>query len=299
MSLDRDVPKSGNPARAFAKATTILLGLLLLFWGAVAIVEAQGVPDIVMGAFVITASTFAIPAIAHKAAMRFSIASRSFGPVIAMVAVTVGGLVCFFIGVGLEKRFDPEAAAAREARAATLARNREEADNKLEAERRKAAQHKEETEFQSAPNERAGTEQAFNGLWTSVTGALEPCEQAQQSLGQQLRNGSFSAAAYREAESGRQSCFSAYRKLQTLSPPFGISGDSEAATKTGLENCASAAMARMTFFDIASDIIDGERQPSRLAAAQAQNDAAKAATLQCVAHIIDGATKAGVKITQK
>ena len=136
-----------------ARILTVAVGLFLLLWGSVAIAEGQGVADVIMGVLVAAASLFAIPAIARKAALRFPIVSRSYGPVIAMAAVSMVGLVCFSIGVGLEKRFDPKAAAAREARVATLAREREEADQSHETERRNAQQHKEAAQKQLSREE--------------------------------------------------------------------------------------------------------------------------------------------------
>lgn len=293
--LEIDEPVETTEARSpfygLARVLTFAAGLLLLLMGIGAMVKPLGFPEIAMGSFAVLASTFAIPAIARRSAGRFPVIARSYGPLLAMAVVAALGIVGFLIGVSLEERFDPKAAADRQARIET-------SQKKREAERVAIERQQKAKATRSVQYERAGTEQDFNRLWVAVKNALEPCEQAQQSLGQQLRRGAFSAAAYREAETGRQVCFASYRKLQAVALPPGISSESKAATKAGLENCASAAMARMTFFNVASSIIDGDRRPSQLAAAQSQNDAAQNETLRCVAQIMDGAAKAGVKIAE-
>lgn len=283
----------------FARILTFAVAIILLIWAATAIAAFRGVPDAVMAAFLVLACAFALPAVTGKAAHRLPVIGRSFGPLLAMAAITALGIICSLISISVEKRFDPEAASARKGQADKWNEEREAASAKRQSELSAVAQRESASKRQAAATARAEVEQDFNRVWLSVTDALDPCEQAQQSFGEQLRSGAFSAAAYQEAASGRQACFAAYRALQVISPPSGISDESASLTKAGIESCASAAMARMTFFDIASSIIDGDRRPSRLAAAKAQNDAARSATLQCVAQIMGGAGKSGVKISKK
>jgi hypothetical protein len=300
MALVAIDPKTGEPIetakspssrRIVVRVLTAATGVLLLLVSIGSMVKPQGFPEMAIGVFAMLASALAIPAIARKASDHFPIVAWSFGPLLGMAALTAFGVVCFIIGVSIEERLDPEASAARQARIET-------SKQKREADRLAAEQQQKVKDTRTVQQKHAGTEQDINRLWVTVKNALEPCEQAQQSLGQRLRQGAFSAAAYQEAEAGRQVCFASYRKLQSVKLPAYISSESRAATKAGLESCAAAAMARMTFFNVASSIIDGDRRPSQLAAAQSQNDAAQNETLRCVAQIMDGAAKAGVKIAE-
>ncbi len=158
------------------------------------------------------------------------------------------------------------------------------------------AQTAETSRFQQTEISKQATQRSFDRLWTEVLRYTQPCENAQNRLANIFAQGNFSVEAYDAARRGQVTCLDSYQSLQSMASPDSLPSDAKQNVQTGLKACADAALARMTFMSKAASIIDGDRRPSNVSAAKAQSEAAQISTLQCVAGITDGATKAGATI---
>lgn len=210
-------------------------------------------------------------------------------PFILAGAMLWGGVVLSVVAYNAWETAHPEIAAKKAA------------DRKAKADAA-AARERDETarlarEEQAAVLAKRGERQrALNAMWGQVTAQMEPCEKSQQYLAEVLGRPGALVQSYQMAAQGQQVCFQSRTGIQQIRAPDALSERAAKLTTEGLELCADAMLARLTFMSIAAKVIDGDRRPSRLAEAQAQNQAAVATTLQCVAKLTEGAMADGLKL---
>ena len=262
-------------------------GCLLALIGLIVLITPGGFPEKIAALGLMLAGAVALPPISRLLAGRVPVLGGSIAPLIAAFIVVVATMIVGGVAATIQSSLDPAATAEREQR-----RN-------ARQEQRAADERREQVEAHAAAQQAVADRQtAFDRFWSDLTKASRPCEEAQKNFAEQLQRRQFSVAAYDAASRGQQVCFSAHNAIRALEVPEEIEGEASEAIQKGIDACTEAALARMTFLDIAASVIDGDRRPSRLSAAQAQGQAAQTATLQCVVHITHGATKAGLKIPE-
>lgn len=146
---------------------------------------------------------------------------------------------------------------------------------------------------------RGGRQQAFSSMWGQVTAQMEPCEKSQRNLAKLLGHTGTLVQSYQMASQGQQVCYETYNAVRQITAPAVLSDKASKLATEGLAGCADAMLARMTYLDIAGKVIDGDRRPSKLAEAQAQNQAADMATLQCVAKLSEAGLADGLKLEKR
>ena len=262
-------------------------GCFLALIGLLVLTTAGGFPEKITALGFMAAGAVALPPINRHLAAKMPVLGRSLAPLIAAFVLVIVSMIIGGVAATIQSALDPAAKAEREKMREARQEQRE-ADERREAAEARAA----------ARQALADRQAAFNRFWSALTDASQPCERAQEDFAAQLGRRQFSVAAYDAASRGQQVCFSAHNAIRVMEVPEGIEGEASESIQKGIDACTEATLARMTFLDIAASVVDGDRRPSRLSAAQAQGQAAQTATLQCVVHITDGATKAGLEMPE-
>lgn len=262
-------------------------GCFLTLIGLILLIIPGSYPEKLTALGLMSAGAVALPPCSQRLASKVPVLGGGIAPLIAAFLLVVATMVVGAGAAAIQSSLDPVATAEREQRRQARHQQRE-----IDERRRRA-------EAQAAARQAVAERQAaFNRFWSGVLNASRPCEEAQQNFAAQLQARQFSVAAYNAASRGRQVCFSAHNAIRGMEFPEGIEGEASEAIRKGIDACTEAALARMAFLDIAASVVDGDRRPSRLSAAQAQGQAAQAQTLQCVVHITDGAAKAGLMVPE-
>ncbi|MBB3034025.1 hypothetical protein [Alteriqipengyuania lutimaris] len=161
-----------------------------------------------------------------------------------------------------------------------------------------------ETVATAAPNtaELSDTEQADIAQWyLQLTTRMQGCDSRIGELGTAMTAvGDGSGDVYsgyrvaREAESGCESAWSAYREisLPEVLEPF------EEEADEARESCQIAAMLKGDAAGKAAELFDGDMRPSVVEGIRSDLDSANSATLACAAGGAAVATKAGADLDQ-
>lgn len=233
-----------------------------------------------------------LPITGQQLAKRWKQFEPWYVPLLMAGAALWGGIVFSVASYNTWQQAHPEIAAKRAAdRKAKEAAD--EAKKKAEADR--LAKQEEATALAS----RGDRQKALNLMWGQVTAQMEPCEKSQRYFAELLGQPGAIVQSYQMARQGQQICFQSRTGLQQIAVPDILSEQASKLATEGLEGCANAMLARMTYLSIAGKVIDGDRRPSRLAEAQAQSQAADAATLQCVAKLTEAAMADGLKLEKR
>lgn len=203
-----------------------------------------------------------------------------------------GGVVFSVIAYSAWEKAHPEIAA----KLAAQRKAKEQAEK--EQVRAEVAQRAKQDQA-AALAKRGERQQAFSAMWGQVTAQMEPCEKSQRYLAKLLTRPGTLVQSYQMASRGQQVCYQTYNAVRQITAPAALSEKASKLATEGLAGCAEAMLARMTYLDIAGKVIDGDRRPSKLAEAQAQNQAADLATLQCVAKLTEAGLADGLKLEKR
>ena len=235
------------------------------------------------------AGGFLLPIVGRLLADRSRQFARWYNPPIAAVGTLVIGFALTVVASTAWDSAHPEHAAKREAQRKAEEQGAQARDAKEQA--RKALQQQ-----VVAKEAQSNLQSAVTAMWGQVTSYIEPCEKSQRYLADVLGRPGALVQSYQMASQGQQVCFQARSGLQAITVPEELSQNASKLAAEGLSGCADALLARMTFMTIATKVIDGDRRPSKLAEAQAQNQAADMATLQCVAKLTEAAQTDGISL---
>jgi len=271
----------------------------ILFWAGIVFLlgVGGGFPNVTTGLLLLCASVAAFPLFFDMLTGKFSLLRRKFGHPVLIFCAIAAIQVTHHLLTAIETAIDPSAGEIRNSKQAAYKRTREAAARRETVEQDQEARAVEAANLEIEKTSRRELQTSIDGLWADILRNIQPCEQAQRRLSASFAQGNFSLEAYEAAQAGRQVCFNAYQQLQSLVPPEGLPAVAVQSVEVGLKACADATLARMTFMYKAAIIIDGDRKLSNVSAAKAQAEAAEISTLQCASGIIDGAQKAGIKIS--
>lgn len=301
MAIAQEAPRKSLWRGRLLYALMVCLSLFLFLLATVNLGEVNGgFPNKLAAVLLFGSACVALPPLSKRLAAYLPLFRRRFGPLFAVILGVAATVVTLQMSLVIEKSIDPEAAKFRQARQAEEKRTRDIAAKdearKASIEESQIAQAAAASRLQPARKSSHQFQSTFDQFWAEVLLYTQPCENAQKRLAETFAQGNFSVDAYEIARRGQQTCFSSYQSLQTMVSPESLPSGAKQSVQIGLKACADAALARMTFMSKAASIIDGDRKPSSVAAAKVQAEAAQISTLQCVAGIMDGATKAGAKI---
>ena len=213
-------------------------------------------------------------------------------PFLMAGAALWGGVVFSAIAYSAWEKAHPEIAAKHTAQ-------RKAKEQAEQAQARAEAAQKAKQDQAAALAKRGERQQAFSSMWGQVTAQMEPCEKSQRYLAKLLGRPGTLVQSYQMASQGQQVCYQTYNAVRQITAPAVLSDKASKLATEGLAGCAEAMLARMTYLDIAGKVIDGDRRPSKLAEAQAQNQAADLATLQCVAKLTEAGLADGLKLDKR
>lgn len=278
--------------RAYLSFVRYVAGGVMIVTGVGMIATASPIYIKPFGLCLAIAGALLLPVTGTQLAKRSKQFEPWYVPLIMAGAALCVGVVFSVIGYNAWEKAHPEIAAKKEADRKAKA-DAEQAQERAEAAR--LAQQEQAV----ALTKRGERQLALSTMWGQVTAQMEPCEKSQRYLAQLLGRPGALVQSYQMASQGQQVCFQSHSGLRQITVPANLSEKASKLATEGLAGCVDAMLARMTYLDLAGKVIDGDRRPSKLAEAQAQNQAADMATLQCVAKLTEAALADGLKLEKR